>query len=195
MTKLSSIIFNDKDLSEKLLRPFHSSSDSLTSEEDHKEYKFPSYDDDKLPLCHKVLWVIHTIASVNSLVTSMFYWSMVHSGQNLNGRTITLHILNSGFMLVEIAVSHIPVQLLHVLYSHIFLAVYVLFTVIYWAAGGVDAHGQKYIYDALNYQNKPGVAVFTVFVLMLILQPASHLVFYALVRIRRWLIIKINESW
>ena len=174
---------------------FCSSTDSLVSEEDSEEPKFPSYEDDKLGWCHKVLWVIHTMASVNSLVTTVFYWSMVHRGEALDGLTITLHILNSVFMLLEIVMSHMPVRLLHVIYSHIFLAVYVLFSVIYWAAGGEDAYGHKYVYDALDYESKPGVAVLTVFVLMIVCQPASHVVFYALVSLRRWLVIKVNESW
>ena len=173
----------------------HSSSDSLTSDEEEKDYKFPTYDDDRLAWYHKVLWVIYTIATVNSLVTSVFFWSMVHREQGINGRTITFHIFNSVFMLLDTVLSHIPVQLLHVIYSHVSLAVYVSFTVIYWAVGGRNEQGQRYIYDALDYQKKPGVAVFTVFLLILICQPASHLVFYALVRVRRWLVIKINETW
>lgn len=103
-----------------------------------------------------------------------------------------MHTLNSVFMLVEVVISNIPVRLLHHFYSHIFESLYFLFTVIYWATGGEDLHGNNYIYQLLDYTNDPAIAVGAVFLVLIVLQPVAQLLIYILFRFRGWVVSKLD---
>ena len=171
----------------------------LSSEDEGNESKEQSYvkakdEHDDLSLWTKVSWVIFTIASVNSLVMTIAYWSAVYTpGEEIDGVSVNEHILAAVFMLIEITISNIPVRLLHFIYSHVFASIYMLFTVIYWGAGGRDKDGNRYIYRMLNYQEKPGTAILAVFLILIILQSAVHLFLFALFRFRTWLISKYPQ--
>ena len=61
-------------------------------------------------------------------------------------------ILNSAYVMVEILVSATPIRLLHVYQPLIYLTIYVLFTLIYYWAGGTSASGSHYIYSVLDWE-------------------------------------------
>lgn len=169
----------------------------LSPEDEGDESKEQSYvkakeEDDDLSFCNKVSWLIFTIASANSLVITVAYWSAVYSGEEIDGLIVNQHILPAVFMLIEVTISNIPVRLLHFIYSHVFTSIYVLVTVIYWVAGGKDKDGNRYIYKMLNYQNHPGTAILAVFLILIILQSAGHLFLFALFRFRAWLASKFH---
>ena len=169
----------------------------LSPEDEGDESKEQSYvkakeEDDDLSFCNKVSWLIFTIASANSLVITVAYWSAVYSGEEIDGLIVNQHILPAVFMLIEVTISNIPVRLLHFIYSHVFASIYVLFTVIYWVAGGKDKDGNRYIYKMLNYQKHPGTAILAVFLILIILQSAGHLFLFALFRFRAWLASKFH---
>lgn len=58
-------------------------------------------------------------------------------------------------MAIDIIVTRRPLRLLHIYQPFGILLLYVIFSVIYWAAGGVDFEGNSYIYAVLDW-NKPG---------------------------------------
>ena len=121
-------------------------------------------DDNKLSWPHETAWLFFTIASVNSLLVTIAYWSEVNRPGGVN-----LHIMCSMFTLIEVVISNIPICLLHFLYSHIFSSIYIFFTVIYWSGGGLHQTGRPYIYNIINYEEKPQEAIIAIF-LMLIVQ-------------------------
>ncbi|XP_031572605.1 protein rolling stone-like [Actinia tenebrosa] len=146
--------------------------------------------EDKLGLCHKLLWIIFTIASVGALQITLIYWSIFYEDQEINGVNITFLIFNSVFITIELLLSNLPVVLLHFFYSHIVQSIYILFTVLYWAFGGTDAKGHPYIYKALDYENEPDWAVIFAFLYVVIFQILAHIYCFSLFHLRKWLVRK-----
>jgi len=50
------------------------------------------------------------------------------------------HVVNSAFMLVDVFVSGHPLRIMHVVWSTLFVLMFQLFSVAYWAAGGTDRY-------------------------------------------------------
>lgn len=167
---------------------------SEDDEENEDEGEGTSYakveDDNVLTWPQKAVWLFFTIASVTSVVITITYWSAVYPGVEIDGLIVNQHILSAAFMLIEVIISNIPIRLLHFIYSHVFSSIYVLFTVIYWGAGGTNEKGQHYIYKVLNYEDKAGQAIFTVFFVLIIMQFLVHLFLFVLFRFRAWLVSK-----
>lgn len=63
------------------------------------------------------------------------------------------HIWNSVYIIVEFCITATPIRLLHAIYPMAYALIYITFTLIYWAAGGVNSEGKTYIYSTLNWDN------------------------------------------
>jgi hypothetical protein len=82
----------------------------------------------------------------------------------LTGKTSALDVLihggNSVGMMIELLVTSHPMFIFHFVYTVLFGIVYLVFTIIYFLAGGQDYFGNNYIYHVLNWEN-PGSAAAT----------------------------------
>lgn len=75
-------------------------------------------------------------------------------------------------MLLEIIVAEYTFRVFHFIYPIFVGIIYLIFTLIYYFAGGVDSQGNNSIYSILNWGEKPlstglvvlGVAILLVFV-------------------------------
>lgn len=171
-----------------------SSEDENETEDEGTSYATKEDDEDGLSWPQKVLWVLFDIGSVTSLVITIFYWSTLYpvKGGAIDGLNINEHILAAVFMLIEVVFSNIPIRLLHFFYPHAFSSIYVLFSVIYWGAGGKNKEGLNYIYQIIDYEKEPGRAIFMVFFLLIVTQTMVHLFLFILFRFRAWLISKLQ---
>ena len=134
----------------------------------------------------KVVWLLWTVASNAALIVTIEYWLLVFRPPT-SFMDISVHALNSVFILTELFTGKLPVRILHWIYVLIFSVVYVLFTVIYWAAGGVNGRGDPFIYDILDYENgKPGVLAAVLIGSVFFLSPLIQLILYGLHRIGIW---------
>ena len=93
------------------------------------------------------------------------------------------HLGNSIYVLLDLFVTAMPVRLFHVIYPSIYAIVYTIFTVIYWAADGVNADGFNYVYKALDW-NIAGSTAPLVVGIVFVGTPLVHLVFWSLYVIR-----------
>ena len=100
------------------------------------------------------------------------------------------HGVNALFALIDIFVTGIPMNILHMVYPMAFGAVYAVFTVIYYSAHGTDGYGHHYIYSVLNW-GKPGVA-FGFVLLCVVIEAVLHACVYGLYRLRAFLISRSN---
>ncbi|XP_072164625.1 uncharacterized protein [Diadema setosum] len=75
---------------------------------------------------------------------------------------ISVDILPTIVCIIEIFLTLIVVRFVHAIYPGFYLIIYLLFTVIYWAAGGTDPFGNPYISPILDYENYPGIAAASV---------------------------------
>ena len=70
------------------------------------------------------------------------------------------HGINSVVLMVDLFVAVRPYRLLHVFQPIAILVMYAVFSVIYWAAGGVDYEGNHYIYDILDWDKPDSALIF-----------------------------------
>nr|KAI8727257.1 protein rolling stone [Biomphalaria glabrata] len=101
---------------------------------------------------HCSLWLLNTVAFDTALMVTLLYWSLEYKGI-LRVQSFMTHTINSVYVLLDLAITSIPVRLLHVLYTLILSLVYLIFTVIYHLMGGTNSEGEPYIYRALNWKN------------------------------------------
>lgn len=78
-----------------------------------------------------------------------------------------IHGGNSLGMFIELVVLSHPIYLLHMLYSIIVGMVYLAFSIIYYFAGGVDAVGNRFIYDVLDWSDPLSAALVALAITML----------------------------
>lgn len=80
---------------------------------------------------------------------------------------LLIHGANSLLMLIEIIVILHPMYFLHAVYTLALGVIYTIFTLIYYFAGGVNAHGDRYIYDILNWENGLRATIISIVVIIL----------------------------
>ena len=133
---------------------------------------------------HKASWALYNLAANNAVAVTAAYWSLLYGGWKLDGLDITTHVLNTVFMVVETLASSVPVHLLHVTHSMLFMSLYILFSVIYWLKGGTNAFGLPYIYFTMDYGGNPRLAVGMVLGWVLIGQPLVQLILFFVYKMR-----------
>lgn len=145
----------------------------------------------QLPLVCKVSWIICDIASNIAFPVTVMFWSLVYiPGQHFDFVTFNTHALNSVLIAIDTMVSSIPVKLLHIIYPIIFITVYLIFSIIYWACGETDPSGHPYIYSALDYSGHPRRAVITICLFLFVGNVMSQLLLFGLYKLR----LKLNCS-
>lgn len=141
----------------------------------------------------KVIWVLQTIGFTTAPVVTSIYWVVIYSGIDVDLDNVNKHIINSVYVFVDVFVTGIPVRLVHFLYSLAFGTVYIVFTLVYWAAGGRNVHGDPFIYSILDYSNDPSTAVTWLLVVYVFLA-AVHCATYALYRLRVLLVRRCRRD-
>ena len=86
------------------------------------------------------MWVVYNIAANTALLVAATNWD--YAEFTVDGLTATTQILNTVFILLETLLGTVPVRLYHVIYPMLFNAVYVMFSVVYWAGNGANTLGK-----------------------------------------------------
>ncbi|CAH0695397.1 unnamed protein product [Spodoptera exigua] len=140
----------------------------------------------KLPWYVKIYWTLFNIATPLAFLITIFYWTVLYEAgieEELNhGLDVAVHGLNSLVMFLLLCSSAHPGRLLHIYQPLVFATIYMLFSVIYHAAGGTDQKGNAYIYPVVNW-SEPGTTVLVVFITGLLLV-VLHLVTLGLSALR-----------
>lgn len=89
------------------------------------------------------------------------------------------HLLNSIYVILDAFVTATPVRLVHVIYNAIVGTTYLVFTVVYWAAGGVNMYGKPYIYSVLDW-SKPDKAAPIAVGAVVVGIPVTHVLLWGL---------------
>ncbi|XP_026759301.2 uncharacterized protein LOC113518525 [Galleria mellonella] len=119
-----------------------------------------------LPWYIKVYWVLYNATVPIALFITVFYWILLASGIDDYAMDpvldLFIHAINSVLMLILLLLSHHPSHILHFFHPISFTFVYLVFTIIYYHAGGTNPWGGHYIYPQLDW-SKPGSTVGVVF--------------------------------
>lgn len=100
----------------------------------------------------KAQWCIYNIALPNAVLVTLIYWLVLYPqlqaiGFETSFIDISLHGLNTVFMLIEQYLGAIPSRILHVYQPMLYGVVYVLFFTILWAINGDAEIIYRYILD------------------------------------------------
>ncbi|CAH0592662.1 unnamed protein product [Chrysodeixis includens] len=113
-----------------------------------------------LPWYVKTYWILYNITIPVAFLITVFYWGILRTSVNTVNFApnpvldVMLHGVNSGVMLVELVCSAHPSRLLHIMQPLYFAGAYMLFSVIYFFAGGLDPWGNPFIYPVVDW-SKP----------------------------------------
>ena len=77
----------------------------------------------------------------------------------------------------------------------IFGAVFVVFSGIYYAAGGTNLDGDPFIYNVIDYGNNLGGAIGVSIAVVFVLLPIMHVLFYLVYVARYWIIYVIYSKY
>lgn len=120
--------------------------------------------DKPMPLSFKIYWGLHTTTLTISLVITIIYWIFLFplyiETIPVNALSILAHAFNSILMVIDVIIVAFPVRILHIFLPILFTLCYLIFSIIYYFAGGTDSLGNRFIYPILDW-NKPGVALRT----------------------------------
>ena len=140
------------------------------------------------PLACKASWVIYDIAANIAIPVTVMYWTQVYvPGRAYDSVTYNAHALNSVVIVLDTMISCIRVKLLHIIYPIIFISVYMIFSLIYWACGGTDPEDHPYIYSALDYGGHPIRAAIIICLFLCVGNVLSQLLLFGLYQLRLWL--------
>ncbi|KAK8407701.1 hypothetical protein O3P69_002327 [Scylla paramamosain] len=102
----------------------------------------------------KVLWVMQNVVFLPALLITAAYWSAVYNPDDPIGAiNVDVHIINSVYVLIDLCVSATPIRILHFYIPFVFMFIYLIFTLVYWAAGGTTPEGGTAIYPIMDWEN------------------------------------------
>jgi len=119
-----------------------------------------------------ISWGIsHATYSAAVFITAL-YWSLLYKDDAFSYLNLYVHGLQGGYSVLDQVVSARSWEGGHWWVCLPMPLVYVVFSVIYWAAGGTNEHGNDYIYNVLDWSSEPGGATglaFGAFVLLIVI--------------------------
>lgn len=142
-----------------------------------------------LPWYMRVQWFLFNTGITAALTITIGYWALIFDPDDpdfvVDAISISVHAINTLMAVIEIFLSAIPVRILHMIYPMIFGVIYVIFSVIYWAAGGREPYNNgNFVYEVLDYGNEPGTAVGAALGMVLVVLPVMHTIVWALSKLR-----------
>lgn len=129
-----------------------------------------------------VHWVFYSIGNELALCIMILYWSFLYRGEDVDGVNANTHLLNGVLSLVDMWISGLPINFLHVIYILVFSAVYSVFSGLYFIATG------DIIYSVLDYESNAGAAVGLYLALTFLLLPLVHLLVYLMYLGKQWVV-------
>lgn len=139
-----------------------------------------------LLLLHKITWFLHVVSTTLALYVTLIYWISVAPGQTPEQIRAPIgqykHSVQLGLILIDFFVVAIPSRWLHFVYSQLLGLAYSIMTVIIHFTGVTSA-----IYNFLNFNNNPGLAIGVLIVATLIAPIIFHSVYFGLYHLRAFI--------
>ena len=169
--------------------------------------KYAFYSQDNITWYMKICWLLYIIGATIEITNVAGFWVVVYrpcSSDTATNMTATsnmttaasstescevldvislhVHLILGIVILIDVFLSRLPWQFLHLLYSTSYMVFFVVFSGIYFAAGGTDQFGNPYIYSAFDYGENPRTAAG--YCIMLLIVP---IVLYICLFLLAWL--------
>ncbi|XP_078657447.1 protein rolling stone-like [Branchiostoma floridae x Branchiostoma belcheri] len=127
---------------------------------------------------YKWYWVLYNVAFGIGVYITIAYWALL--ADSYGPSSILFHAMNTVVIVIDVFVSGLPYRLLHLVYPSAFGFAYVVFTVIYWVAGGTDFFGRPWIYPVIDYGGNPAMAAGVAAGSVLVAIPLCHVILFGL---------------
>ncbi|XP_067932498.1 uncharacterized protein [Watersipora subatra] len=130
-------------------------------------------------------WCLYNIALPAAILVTIVYWGALYpmlqasSDFHTNFIDVSLHAVNSAFMITEQYLGALPTRILHVYQPILYAIVYMIFSGIYWHFTGIILY--PYILD----WTRPGITTASLFGILLYFIVAQ-LVFFLLYRLQKY---------
>ncbi|XP_072013852.1 protein rolling stone-like [Amphiura filiformis] len=141
----------------------------------------------RLPIYLRISWCLFSISTGACTMITMIYWPILFSAKDTTKISLAsefnVHLVSTVLLFVDLCISAFPLRAIHFVYPFIYGMIYVLFSVIYWAAGGVTQSGKTAIYPILDWEDKPLETV-GFLLLACVLGALGYAIFYGAYRLR-----------
>eukprot|EP00242_Pyramimonas_sp_CCMP2087_P011774 CAMPEP_0198199704 /NCGR_PEP_ID=MMETSP1445-20131203/2907_1 /TAXON_ID=36898 /ORGANISM="Pyramimonas sp., Strain CCMP2087" /LENGTH=270 /DNA_ID=CAMNT_0043869593 /DNA_START=34 /DNA_END=847 /DNA_ORIENTATION=+ len=133
---------------------------------------------------HMILsWVLHDIAYPSTCLVMVMFWGLVFSPP-IRALTTFTHGVNFIMMLVDVILSSQPYYIMHAAYFLIYSAVYIGWTLFFYAVKARNDDGDRYVYSALDYEDDLGGALVSIAIAFFFLIPLQLPLLWSVVHFR-----------
>ena len=126
------------------------------------------------------------------MIIAVLYWVLLFDG-DASATNVHKHAVAAAIMIADLFITRKPVRFLHFVYSGIVGIVYGFFTLILFFTGA-----NKLVYNFLDWENSPGIAVFMIAMIVFVLIPLSFLISFRMYQLRLFIFnkfyLKIGEE-
>ena len=143
------------------------------------------YDQDNLTPIIKVTWFLYISAISFAFLTPWSYHASFDEGISYDPITVHFHGINVFFVLADLLLSRMPLQLLHFAWCLVAPSAYVVFTAMYYALDQKDPYGNNYIYPALDYGNNARTSAGCAILIIIV----PSFVYFCL-----WLLVRLRDA-
>ena len=157
--------------------------------------RYAFYSQDNIAWYMKICWLLYIIGATIEITNVAGFWVVVYRPCSSDDVTMAptnsttavttstepmepcemievislhVHLILGILVLADIFLSRVPWQFLHLFHSLSYMVFFVVFTGIYFAAGGTDPLGNPYIYSAFDYGENPATAAGFCIILLLV---------------------------
>ena len=141
---------------------------------------------------YRLDWILFGGGCTVSLLVTLVYFVVLFPQKNINFLPpvdIIMHLLNSVIMIIDFIICLLPIRIYHIFYIIFFSLAYIVFSFIYWLVDPVN----NYIYVGLLDWNKPVTTLITSVVLIFIVMPIIHLVYFGAYKLKLFILAKLSD--
>lgn len=121
-----------------------------------KMQKLTAFDPNNLKLgsAERFYWFLYVVTTDIAIGVTICYWFTVYNPEihHIDPLNIMLHVCNSILMVIDLCITSIPFRLRNFWWCFSIVIFYLIFSVIYYSAGGLDKYGYHYIYKILDWK-------------------------------------------
>lgn len=142
----------------------------------------------RTPILVWLCWVFYGMLVPAAEIGFLIYWLVIFDGV-FHAFSLVATAGTLVMVLLDMWVNRQPYYYsFHACFGVTICLCYLIFTVVYWAAGGTDSFGNPYIYRSL-YWNRPMSAGKLVMMILLVIFPCFNALFWFLIWARRRVLV------
>eukprot|EP00164_Ancoracysta_twista_P001122 GFYU01001473.1.p1 GENE.GFYU01001473.1~~GFYU01001473.1.p1 ORF type:complete len:281 (+),score=89.46 GFYU01001473.1:90-932(+) len=120
----------------------------------------------------------NNLALIGPFLIVVVYWGVIYTGGHVTAYNVHVHGINFVQTLADFFLSRTEFSIGNAWVTYIYGITYLIFTVIFYGAGGNNTMGKPYVYTFLDYGNNPTTAVIYVFGIVLIVFPLLNVLMW-----------------